>query len=76
MLTYVGPLFTTIANVDSFYPGMTQNISLLATLISTVGNILGVFVVAKFIGRKPLMVISSVILTITNIGSGICCIYY
>jgi hypothetical protein len=76
-LTYIGPLFTVIAAKDtSLSTSFVSYVPLIATLVSFVGNVLGVFVIANKFGRRTLLVIATIFLAVTNIGSGLSMQFY
>ena len=76
-LTFIGPLFAVIAAKDpGFSPELIQYVPLISTLVSFLGNVLGVFVIANKFGRRTLLVLSTILLTITNVGSGISMEFY
>ncbi len=70
-MTFIGPIFAAIVPSNASYSALVNYVPLICTLVSFISNIIGVFLIATKVGRKPLMIISAVLLTITNIGSAV-----
>lgn len=70
-LTFAGPILNAIDVQSGINIGLTTFGPLIIMLVSFIGNLLGVFVLAGKFGRKPLLTIAAVTMGLTMVGSGI-----
>lgn len=64
ILTFCGPIIQVIQGDNTNLVSITP---LIATILAFVGNVIGVFTVSKYLGRKTLLMIAAIGMFCTNV---------
>lgn len=70
-LTFAGPILAATSAASGIQTGLNTFGPLIIMLVSFIGNVIGVFVLARIIGRKPLLIIAAITLGLTSVGAGV-----
>lgn len=72
-LTFAGPILTAVDIQSGINIGLTTFGPLIIMLVSFIGNVIGIVVLANKFGRKPLLIISALSMGATSIGAAVAC---
>ena len=72
-LTFAGPILNAVDVQSGINIGLTTFGPLIIMLVSFIGNVIGIVVLANKFGRKPLMIVASITMGATMIAAGVAC---
>ena len=72
-LTFAGPIINALDFQSGMDIGLRTFGPLIIILVSFIGNVIGIVVLANKFGRKPLMIVASISMGATMIAAGVAC---
>ncbi len=72
-LTFAGPIINALDIQSGMDIGLRTFGPLIIILVSFIGNVIGIVVLANKFGRKPLMIVASITMGATMIAAGVAC---